>query len=168
MDKKIRLGIIGVGNMGSGHARNVLGGKCPDFELTAIADINPARLRWAKEELSENLECFSDAIQMLDSGHIDAAMVCVPHYDHAKYAIACMERGIHVMCEKPAGVYTLQAREMNAAGGQTSGGRVWNDVQPANELRLPQDARAGAFRQVRANSARELADYELVSPAGVL
>lgn len=115
MDKKIRLGIIGVGNMGSGHARNVLGGKCPDFELTAIADINPARLRWAKEELSENLECFSDAIQMLDSGHIDAAMVCVPHYDHAKYAIACMERGIHVMCEKPAGVYTLQAREMNAA-----------------------------------------------------
>ena len=115
MDKKIRLGIIGVGNMGSGHARNILGGKCPDFDLVAIADINPARLRWAKEELSENLECFLDAIQMLDSGHIDAAMVCVPHYDHAKYAIACMERGIHVMCEKPAGVYTLQAREMNAA-----------------------------------------------------
>ena len=41
MDKKIRLGIIGVGNMGSGHARNVLAGSCPDFELAAIAEHNP-------------------------------------------------------------------------------------------------------------------------------
>ena len=112
--KKIRLGIIGIGNMGSGHANNIVSGKCPDFELVAVADINPARLDWAKKELNEQLECFSDAIAMLDSGKIEAAMVCVPHYDHAKYAMACMERGIHVMCEKPAGVYTLQVREMNA------------------------------------------------------
>ena len=46
----IRLGIIGVGNMGSGHAANVRDGKCPDFAITAIADINPARLSWAKEQ----------------------------------------------------------------------------------------------------------------------
>ena len=44
MDKKIRLGIIGIGNMGSAHAKNVAEGKCPDFELTAVADINPDRL----------------------------------------------------------------------------------------------------------------------------
>ena len=46
---KIRLGIIGVGNMGSGHARNVLNGSCPDFELTAVADINHERLEWCKK-----------------------------------------------------------------------------------------------------------------------
>ena len=63
---KIRLGIIGVGNMGTGHARNVLDGKCPDFELVAIADINPARLEWARENLSKDVECFSDAIEMLE------------------------------------------------------------------------------------------------------
>ncbi len=112
---KIRLGIIGMGNMGSGHARHIMDGLCPDFELTAAADVNPARLEWTKRELSDKIECFSDALQMLDSGKVDAAMVCVPHYDHAKYVIACMERGIHVMCEKPAGVYTLQARAMNEA-----------------------------------------------------
>ena len=50
---------------------------------------------------------------MLDSGLIEACMVCVPHYDHPKYAIECMKRGIHVMVEKPAGVYTKQVREMN-------------------------------------------------------
>ena len=114
MEKKIRLGIIGIGNMGSGHARNILAGNCPDFELAAIADTDPARLAWAKENLSDKVLYFTDAEAMLDSGEIDACMVCVPHYDHPKYGIECIKRGIHVMVEKPAGVYTKQVREMMA------------------------------------------------------
>ncbi len=113
MDKKINLGIIGIGNMGSGHARNIVGGKCPDFVLKAVADINPERVQWAKEEITSDAVYFDDAIKMLDSGLIEACMICVPHYDHPRYAIECMKRGIHVMVEKPAGVYTKQAREMN-------------------------------------------------------
>lgn len=113
MEKKIRLGIIGIGNMGSAHAKNVVKGGCPDFVLTAVADINPERLTWSRENLGENVACFADAEEMLDSGLVDACIVSVPHYDHPKYAIACMRRGIHVMVEKPAGVYTKQAREMN-------------------------------------------------------
>ena len=113
MSKKIKLGIIGIGNMGSAHARNIVGGECPDFELVAVADIKPQRLEWAKSELSPDIHCFETAEEMLDSGLINACMVCVPHYDHPKYAIECMRRGIHVMVEKPAGVYTKQVREMN-------------------------------------------------------
>ena len=113
MDKKIRLGIIGMGNMGSGHARNLMDGRCPELELVAVADINPDRLAWVRENLSEGIARFDDAIGMLDSGLIEACMVCVPHYDHPRYAMACMKRGIHVMVEKPAGVYTRQVREMN-------------------------------------------------------
>ena len=113
MEKKIRLGIIGIGNMGSGHASSVVKGNCPELELVAVADINPDRLAWAKKSLSEDLACFDDAIQMLDSGLIDACLVSVPHYDHPRYAMECMRRGIHVMVEKPAGVYTKQVREMN-------------------------------------------------------
>ena len=113
MEKKIKLGIIGIGNMGTGHAKNILTGKCPEFELVAAADINPERLAWAKESLSPDVTYFDDALKMLDSGLIEACMVCVPHYDHPKYAMECMKRGIHVMVEKPAGVYTKQVREMN-------------------------------------------------------
>ncbi len=109
----IRLGVIGIGNMGSVHAANVAQGKCPDFVLTAMADINAERLAWAKENISGEAALFDDAIQMLDSGLIDACIVSIPHYDHARYAIECMKRGIHVMVEKPAGVYTKQVREMN-------------------------------------------------------
>lgn len=114
MSEKIKLGIIGIGNMGSGHAKNVVDGKCPDFELAAAADINRERIEWAKQNISSEVKYFETAEEMLDSGLIEACMVCVPHYDHPKYAIACMKRGIHVMVEKPAGVYTKQVREMNA------------------------------------------------------
>ena len=112
--KKIKLGIIGIGNMGSGHANNIKEGKCPEFELTAIADINPQRLDWAKEQqYAENITYFDTAEAMLESGIIDACIVAVPHYDHPKYAMECMKKGIHVMVEKPAGVYTKQVKEMN-------------------------------------------------------
>lgn len=44
MDKKLRLGIIGAGNMGSKHLSNILAGKCPEIEVTAVADRDPAKL----------------------------------------------------------------------------------------------------------------------------
>lgn len=118
MDKKIRLGIIGIGNMGSGHACRVVDGECPDFVLTAVADINPARQEWAKKRLGDGVTFFDNAIAMLDSGMIDACIVATPHYDHPGLAIECMKRSIHVMVEKPAGVYTKQVREMNEMADQ--------------------------------------------------
>ncbi|MEE1074172.1 MAG: Gfo/Idh/MocA family oxidoreductase [Acutalibacteraceae bacterium] len=114
MSKKIRLGIIGIGNMGSGHASNIKNGECPDIEITAIADNNSERLAWAKEqEYGENIKYFDNAIDMLDSGVIDSCLIAVPHYDHTVFAIECMKRNIHIMVEKPAGVYTKQVIEMN-------------------------------------------------------
>lgn len=113
MDKKIRLGIIGVGNMGTAHAKSVVEGKCPEFTLSAVADINVERLKWFQENVTSEAACYDDAIEMLDSGNIDACLVAVPHYDHVTYAIECMKRGIHVLVEKPAGVYTKQVQEMN-------------------------------------------------------
>ncbi len=116
----IRLGIIGIGNQGSYYARSIGLGDWPEVELTlaAVADINPARLEWAQKTLPEGVARFDDATAMLDSGLIDACIVTVPHYDHPKYVMACLERGIHVMCDKPAGVYTQQVREMNACAAE--------------------------------------------------
>ena len=114
MSDKIRLGIIGIGNQGSTYARRlVLENWVPEIQVAAIADVNPDRLRWAREKLSPDIALFEDAMAMLDSGLIDACVISVPHYDHPRYAIECMKRGIHVLCEKPAGVYTEQVREMN-------------------------------------------------------
>ncbi|MBQ7322447.1 MAG: Gfo/Idh/MocA family oxidoreductase [Clostridia bacterium] len=119
---KIRLGIIGYGNMGSGHTKNIFKGKCPEVALTAIADINPERLEMARRLAAEmNMPCpalFDDASKMMDSGLCDAILVAVPHYDHPRYVIEALEKGLHAMSEKPAGVYTKQVREMIAVADQ--------------------------------------------------
>lgn len=112
MADKIKFGIIGYGNMGSSHAKSILDGKSPEIEITAICDIKPQRLEAAKELFGDSVAYFTDAIEMLDSGLIDSCLVSVPHYDHPKYAIECFKRHIHVMVEKPAGVYTKQVKEM--------------------------------------------------------
>ncbi len=109
---KIKLGIIGVGRMGTCHIENILGGGSPDFEVVAVADIDPARQAWAKKNIKD-VAVFGDGMDLIDSGLVDAVMVEILHYDHPKYSIAAMEKGLHVICEKPAGVYTKQVREMN-------------------------------------------------------
>ncbi len=110
---KIRVGIIGVGVVANIYGDYIHNGKCPELVLTAVCNRSPARLMWAKEHWGQDLACFESVDAMLDSGLIDACLICVPHYDHPKLAIACMKKGIHVMLEKPAGVYTKQVREMN-------------------------------------------------------
>ncbi len=120
MMEQVRIGIIGIGNMGTAHANNITEGKCPEIKLTAVADINPKRLEWAAENLDPSVVKFNTAEEMLDSGLIDAVIVSVPHYDHPKYAMECFDRGLHVMVEKPAGVYTKQVREMNEAAKKSN------------------------------------------------
>lgn len=152
MDQLIRLGIIGVGNMGSGHARNILGGLCPDFKLAAIAECNPHRTQWAKENFAGDIVYFDDAIAMLDSGTIDACLIAVPHYDHPRFAIECMKRGIHVMVEKPAGVYTKQVREMNEEADrhpELSFGLMFNQRTNCIYRKMRELVQSGEYGQIR-------------------
>jgi predicted dehydrogenase len=112
--EKVRIGIVGVGNMGSGHSRYLTAGDVPDGELVAVADTNPDRIDWAKENLGEKVQCFETAEDLFKSGSVDAVIIATPHYFHPPLAIKAMEHGLHVLIEKPAGVYTKQVRELNA------------------------------------------------------
>lgn len=116
--EQVRLGIIGIGNMGSGHAKSIVEGKVPGMVLTAVADVREVRRQWAKESLTEGVAVFENAEELLDSGLVDAVLVATPHYVHPQLAMQAMERNLHVMCEKPAGVYTKQVREMNEVAKQ--------------------------------------------------
>ena len=149
---KIKLGIIGMGNMGRGHAKNLIEGKCPEIDWVAAADINPERIEAAKADRSDKVVYFDDAIKMLDSGLIDSCLICVPHYDHAKYAIECMKRSIHVMCEKPAGVYTLQVREMNKVADEhpeVSFGMMFNQRTNHVYRKVRELVQSGEYGQIR-------------------
>ncbi|KEZ87830.1 Gfo/Idh/MocA family protein [Lacrimispora celerecrescens] len=112
---KVRLGIIGIGNMGSGHLKNILEGKVPEMEVTAVADRQESRRTWAKENLPEAVVIFEEGTDLIAAGVCDGVLIAVPHYQHPELTIDAMNHGLHVMCEKPAGVYTKQVREMNDA-----------------------------------------------------
>lgn len=118
--EKVRFGIIGMGNMGKSHTKNFLAGKVPEAELTAVCDTNPEKIKAAKELFGEDaLRYFDDAETMMSSGLIDAIIIAIPHYLHPPMAIKGFEHGLHVMTEKPAGVYTRQVREMNEAAAKS-------------------------------------------------
>ena len=108
----IRFGIIGMGNMGTAHAKNFLAGKIKEMRITAVADINPQKLEWAKENLPW-AKRYNSAEELMDSGEADAVVICVPHYFHPPLVIEALKKGLHVVSEKPAGVYAKQVREMN-------------------------------------------------------
>ena len=112
MADKVRVGIIGIGNMGSSHLRNYKEGKMPEVEITAVCDIKKDRLEWAEKEFPQ-IARFENYDDVLASGLCDAILIAVPHYDHPPMAIKALKAGLHVMTEKPAGVYTKQVREMN-------------------------------------------------------
>ena len=110
---KLRLGIIGAGNIAATHVQNVLDGKCPDIEITAVADRKESRRRWAQEKLP-GAAIYCEGSELIAARPCDAVLIAVPHYQHPPLAIEAFRAGLHVMCEKPAGVYTLQVREMMA------------------------------------------------------
>lgn len=113
--EKVRFGIIGVGNMGSGHTKNFLAGKIENGVLTAVCDLKDSKLEAIKAlPGAENIATFKDYKEMLHSGLIDVVIVAVPHYFHPPMVIDALNAGIHAISEKPAGVYTKQVKEMIA------------------------------------------------------
>lgn len=110
---KVRMGIIGFGNMGQGHAKSIMTGLVPKMTLAAVCDTDPEKAKKAAEMY--RVPVFTDDDEMLKSGLLDAVLIAVPHYDHPVLAEKAFASGLNVLTEKPAGVYTKQVIEMNDA-----------------------------------------------------
>ncbi|MER2293023.1 MAG: Gfo/Idh/MocA family oxidoreductase [Aerococcus urinaeequi] len=111
-ENKVRFGIIGFGNQGSMYAKFITDGMVPSMEFVALADIDPAK-REKVAELYPNVQLFDDYQAMIDSGQVDAVVTTVPHFLHPEMATYALSKGIHVLNEKPAGVYTKHVKELN-------------------------------------------------------
>ena len=100
-----------------------------DAVVTAMCDINPAKIQARKEKTAnKDVKYFTDYREMLDSGLCDVVLVETPHYQHPEIVMECLKRGINVICDKPAGVYTKQVKEMNemAASANAVFGMMFN------------------------------------------
>lgn len=112
MMKKVKVGIIGLGAQGSLYTQFILDNRVKNMEIHAICDIDSAKKKEYTEKYPE-IPFYENYIDMLDSGLIDSVVVCTPHYSHPEIGIHALERNIHTLIEKPAGVYSKQVKELN-------------------------------------------------------
>ena len=103
----VKIGIIGLGNMGNAHAENIDKGLIPGLELAAVADKDAARLgRW------EGPEHFENGSALIQSGTVDAVLIATPHYSHTTLGIEALEAGLHVLVEKPISVHKADCQKL--------------------------------------------------------
>jgi predicted dehydrogenase len=100
------------------YCKYLLEGRVAQMELTAVAARGTGKL-WAEENIRDNIVIFDDAKELMCSGLCEAVIIATPHYSHPELAIEAFEQGLHVLCEKPAGVYSKQVRSMNEAAVQS-------------------------------------------------
>ena len=122
-DRKIRTAVIGMGKMGSRYAGLIASGKVPGMMLSAITRARPETVESLNRECG-NIPVFDTAEELFNSvtdGKIplDSVIIATPHYSHEEIAVKAWQAGLHVLCEKPAGVYSRQARNMEEAAARS-------------------------------------------------
>src|SRR4051812_18669532 len=106
---KVRLGIIGMGNIGQHHHGYLSAGKISRAELVAVSDAIPGKL-----EKFKPLKIFSDGEELIRSGLVDAVIIATPHFQHTTLGIAALNAGVHAMVEKPISAHKADAERLIA------------------------------------------------------
>ena len=137
---KVRLGIVGMGNIGRYHADYLLKGKVQRAELAAVCDA------YAPLDHYASLKTFKDPEQLFRAGAIDAVIIATPHYQHTTLGIAALEAGLHVMIEKPISAHKADAERLIAAAEQRPKQVFARDVPAPHRAAISQDPEADSKR----------------------
>lgn len=100
---RLRMGIIGIGNMGSAHAKAIFEGKIPEMELVAVADRKPSRREWAAQNFGDGVRLFKEGSTLIDSEVCDAVLIATPHYQHPSLRYAPCKRESTCCWRSPPG-----------------------------------------------------------------
>lgn len=104
----LKVGLVGAGGMGGLHLD--IYESMEDVELTAVVDIDTKK---AASKIKNNYtRVYSNIEEMLEKEQLDFVDVCTPSYLHKEHALKAMEKGLHVICEKPVTLYSEDAQEM--------------------------------------------------------
>ena len=108
----VRIGIIGMGNIGKHHATYLLEGKVAHCHLAAVCSTSPDKLA---DYAAKGVKVFGDAMELIRSKSVDAVIIATPHYQHTSLGIAAFEAGLHLMVEKPISAHKADAEKLIAA-----------------------------------------------------
>ncbi len=134
--KKIRIGMIGCGAMGSGHLKTLA--EIPAYEVTAVCDIKPEKMD--NLVIGKQVRRFTDYRQLLESGLCDVVSINTPHPLHPQIVTDAFEAGLHVMCDKPIAVSVSEAERMIEAHRRS--GRLFMSMFAMRTAPVNQEIRA--------------------------
>lgn len=107
--KDVRLGVIGCGGMARAHMKYF--DTIPGLKFTAAADAFEENLKLVTDQYG--VKGYKDGHELINSGAVDAILICTPHYFHPELSIAGFKAGVHVLTEKPVAVTALDAQRVN-------------------------------------------------------
>lgn len=110
--KEIGIGIIGIGNMGWAHAECIAGGEIEGMYLAAVCDINQEKTKKFCAS-HKDVAAYTDYSALMEDANVSAVLIAVPHPLHAEIAIHALDKGLHVLLEKPADIAVSKVRELN-------------------------------------------------------
>ncbi len=153
MGNKVKVGIIGLGFMGTTHFQ--IHRQLGKSEIIAVADVDEKKtigdwtgvvgnigdMDYSKPVDMGGIKTYTDAIELISNPEIELIDICVPTYLHEKYAIAALKAGKHVFCEKPIGRTFQEAKHITEEAEKsnklfTNGlcVRYWPEYRHAYEL----------------------------------
>ena len=104
------IGIIGIGDMGSKHAR-IITNYIPQAKVVAIMDTNEERLNLVSKFL-DNPKIFKNAEQLINDDSVEAVIIASPDPTHADFAEYCINKGKYLLLEKPLGLNLKDAEKV--------------------------------------------------------
>ena len=111
MTAPVRVGVIGLGEVGQHHVKGLMNGA--SAVLAAVADISESiRARTAE---ATGARAYASDTELLDDANVEAVVICVPHKFHAGIALRALAKGKHVLVEKPMAVSVAECDAMVAA-----------------------------------------------------
>lgn len=111
----IKVGVIGIGNMGKEYILQLDQGQVEGAVLSAVCGRREEHLEWVENHTSGNVKSFVNEDDFFSFSDMDAVIITTPHYSHPDLAMEAFSKGLHVLVEKPAGVYTKNVARMNEA-----------------------------------------------------
>lgn len=134
----IKTAVIGVGNMGSKYASLIQDGLIQGMELSAMTRVRGIYREMLLPSIEAGVPVYETADELFRAVEnkelsIDAVVIATPHYAHEESAVRAFRNGLHVLCDKPSGVYSRQARNMENEAEKS--GKVFSMV--FNQRTLP-------------------------------
>ena len=157
--KKVRIGIIGIGEIGTTKHLTQLCRHSDEVEIAALCDILPERCEKAIKDFSLNVKIYTDYREICADASLDVIHVCTPNPLHKEMSILAMENGKHVYCEKPLALTWADAQEMmedeKKTGKKLASGTQWRyNTAPMEMKRMFEAGEFGDVYYIRSSQLR--------------